>query len=74
MKFSRQLAVSSLAVIVLAACSSDPNTRREAKDDFNYLDAPPLESWTLPEDATPQFYPNYEIPKGDYSGGIGRGG
>ncbi|MFC5078406.1 Outer membrane protein assembly factor BamC precursor [Vibrio thalassae] len=72
MKFSRQLAVSSLAVMVLAACSSDPKTRREAKDDFNYLDAPPLKSWTLPEDATPQFYPNYDIPKGDYSGGIGR--
>ncbi|MGF1749750.1 MULTISPECIES: outer membrane protein assembly factor BamC [Vibrio] len=72
MKFSRQLAVSSLAVIVLAACSSDPNTRREAKDDFNYLEAPELRSWQLAEDATPQFYPNYEIPEGDFKGGIGR--
>ncbi|MGV2989020.1 outer membrane protein assembly factor BamC [Vibrio sp. E150_011] len=72
MKFSRQLTVSSLAVMVLAACSSDPNTRREAKDDFNYLDAPALQSWQLAEGATPQFYPNYEIPKGDYKGGVGR--
>lgn len=72
MKFSRQLAVSSLAVIVLAACSSDPKTRREAKDDFNYLDAPELKAWKLPEDATPQYYPNYEIPNGDFKGGIGR--
>ncbi|MCL9776068.1 outer membrane protein assembly factor BamC [Vibrio methylphosphonaticus] len=72
MKFSRQLAVSSLAVIVLAACSSDPNTRREAKDDFNYLETPELRTWQLAEDATPQFYPNYEIPEGDFKGGIGR--
>ncbi|MGF1773498.1 outer membrane protein assembly factor BamC [Vibrio wakamikoensis] len=72
MKFSRQLAVSTLAVIVLAACSSDPKNRREAKDDFNYLESPDLRSWTLPEGATPQFYPNYEIPQGDFSGGIGR--
>ncbi|MCJ2377757.1 outer membrane protein assembly factor BamC [Vibrio sp. ZSDZ34] len=72
MKLSRQLAVTSLAVIVLAACSSDPSTRREAKDDFNYLDAPELREWKLPEGAIPQFYPNYEIPKGDFKGGIGR--
>jgi outer membrane protein assembly factor BamC len=72
MKLSRQLAVTSLAVIVLAACSSDPSTRREAKDDFNYLDSPELREWTLPEGAIPQFYPNYEIPKGDFKGGIGR--
>ncbi|CAH0524997.1 outer membrane protein assembly factor BamC [Vibrio hippocampi] len=72
MKFSRQLAVSSLAVIVLAACSSDPRTRREAKDDFNYLEAPALESWSMPDGATPQYYPNYQIPKGDYQGEVGR--
>lgn len=72
MKFSRQLAVTSLAVIVLAACSSDPRTRREAKDDFNYLQAPALESWNIPEGATPQFYPNYQIPQGAYQGKIGR--
>ncbi len=72
MKLSRQLAVTSLAVIVLAACSSDPSTRREAKDDFNYLDSPELREWTLPEGAIPQFYPNYDIPQGDFKGGIGR--
>lgn len=61
MKFSRQLVLSSLAVFVLSACSGSATQRRQAKDDFAYLETPPLEQWQLPEGATPQFYPNYNI-------------
>ncbi|EPN4992813.1 outer membrane protein assembly factor BamC [Vibrio vulnificus] len=72
MKFSRQLVLSSLAVFVLSACSGSATQRRQAKDDFAYLETPPLEPWQLPEGATPQFYPNYNIPQGEFAGGIGK--
>ncbi|HFQ5258725.1 TPA: outer membrane protein assembly factor BamC [Vibrio vulnificus] len=72
MKFSRQLVLSSLAVFVLSACSGSATQRRQAKDDFAYLETPPLEQWQLPEGATPQFYPNYNIPQGKFAGGIGK--
>ncbi|HFQ5175401.1 TPA: outer membrane protein assembly factor BamC [Vibrio vulnificus] len=72
MKFSRQLVLSSLAVFVLSACSGSATQRRQAKDDFAYLETPQLEQWQLPEGATPQFYPNYNIPQGEFAGGIGK--
>ncbi|EOB4962266.1 outer membrane protein assembly factor BamC [Vibrio vulnificus] len=72
MKFSRQLVLSSLAVFVLSACSGSATQRRQAKDDFAYLETPPLEQWQLPEGATPQFYPNYNIPQGEFTGGTGK--
>jgi outer membrane protein assembly factor BamC len=72
MKFSCQLVAGSLAVLVLSACSSNPQELRQAKDDFAYLDTAPMQSWTIPEGAEPQFYPNYDIPQGNYSGAIGR--
>lgn len=71
MKFTHQLVISSLAVFVLSACSGGASQRRQAKDDFDYLETPALKEWQLPQGATPQFYPNYEIPSGDFSGGIG---
>ncbi|EGA71081.1 lipoprotein [Vibrio sinaloensis DSM 21326] len=71
MKLSHQLVLSSLAVFVLTACSGNSTQRRQAKDDFEYLDTPALEEWKIPEGAQPQFYTNYKIPQGDYQGGIG---
>lgn len=71
MKFSHQLVASSLAVLVLSACSGSPQELRQAKDDFDYLNTPSMQSWTVPEGATPQFYPNYEIPAGDFQGAVG---
>ncbi|MDE1241041.1 outer membrane protein assembly factor BamC [Vibrio aestuarianus] len=71
MKFTHQLVISSLAVFVLSACSGGASQRRQAKDDFEYLETPALKEWQLPQGATPQFYPNYEIPNGDFSGGVG---
>lgn len=72
MKFSHQLVTGSLAVLVLSACSSNPQELRQAKDDFTYLDTAAMQSWTIPEGAEPQFYPNYDIPQGDYQGAIGQ--
>lgn len=72
MKFSHQLVLSSLAVFVLSACSGGANQRRQAKDDFAYLNTPGLKELNLPQDAEPQFYPNYRIPQGEFAGGIGR--
>ncbi|MFH4679013.1 outer membrane protein assembly factor BamC [Vibrio diabolicus] len=72
MKLSSQLVLSSLAVFVLTACSGGANQRRQAKDDFEYLNSPNLGEWNVPQGAQPQFYPNYEIPQGNYAGGVGK--
>lgn len=71
MKFSRQLVFGSLAVLVLSACSSSSTQRRQAKDDFDYLETTEFKPWVLPQGATPQFYPNYDIPQDKYQGGVG---
>lgn len=72
MKLSHQLVVSSLAVFVLSACSGSAAERRQAKDDFDYLTTQPLKKWTLAEGAKPQFYSDYQIPQGDFKGGVGK--
>ncbi|PFG55623.1 Beta-barrel assembly machine subunit BamC [Vibrio sp. ES.051] len=72
MKLSSQLVLSSLAVFVLTACSGGANQRRQAKDDFEYLNSQNLGEWNVPQGAQPQFYPNYDIPQGDYVGGVGK--
>lgn len=71
MKFSHQLVISSLAVLVLSACAGDPEQRRQAKDDFAYLDTSLDQEWVTLPDAQPQFYPQYNIPQGDYKGKLG---
>lgn len=72
MKLSHQLVVSSLAVFVLSACSGSATQRRQAKDDFEYLNTTPMQEWKLAEGATPQFYTNYKIPQGEFTGGVGK--
>ncbi len=71
MKFTRQLVISSLAVLVLSACSNSTQ-RRQAKDDFTYLETKDFSEWQLPAGATPEFYPDYDIPKGNFHGGVGK--
>ncbi len=71
MKLSHQLVVSSLAVFVLSACSGSATQRRQAKDDFEYLNTPELKEWNQAEGAVPQFYTNYNIPQGEFAGGVG---
>ncbi|AUI86705.1 outer membrane protein assembly factor BamC [Vibrio azureus] len=72
MKLSSQLVLSSLAVFVLTACSGGANQRRQAKDDFEYLNTPALKEWKLATGAQPHFYPNYRIPQGSFTGGTGQ--
>ena len=72
MKLSHQLVVSTLAVLVLSACSSSPAQRRQAKNDFDYLNTTPLKDLQLLEDAEPEFYKTYQIPSGQYAGGQGK--
>ncbi|WP_105902507.1 outer membrane protein assembly factor BamC [Vibrio gangliei] len=71
MKFSHQLVISSLAVFVLSACAGDPEERRQAKDDFAYLDTSLDQQWKNLPDAQPQFYPQYNIPQGEFAGKLG---
>lgn len=72
MKFSHQLVTSSLAVLVLSACSASPEQRRQANDNFDYLDTQSFESWTMPAGAKEERYPNFDIPQGPFDGDIGR--
>lgn len=72
MKFSHQLVVGSLAVLVLSACSNNPAQRRQAKNDFAYLNTKPLTPWVLPEGINSELYPNFTIPEGEFPGEIGR--
>ncbi|WP_260259048.1 outer membrane protein assembly factor BamC [Vibrio intestinalis] len=71
MKLSSQLVVSSLAVFVLSACSGNASQRRQAQDDFEYLNTPTFSEWQSIEGAEPQFYTNYQVPQGDFRGGVG---
>ncbi|MBA5762023.1 outer membrane protein assembly factor BamC [Vibrio sp. 404] len=72
MKLSPQLVVSSLAVFVLSACSGSADQRRQADNDFDYLTTAPLEEWHSLEGSEPRVYNNYVIPKGDFTGGVGK--
>ncbi|WP_194438695.1 outer membrane protein assembly factor BamC [Vibrio fluminensis] len=71
MKLSSQLVVSSLAVFVLSACSGGADQRRQADNDFDYLNTPSLENWTPLVGSETRFYTNYQIPQGDFKGGVG---
>ncbi|NOH98452.1 outer membrane protein assembly factor BamC [Vibrio sp. 99-70-13A1] len=71
MKYSHQLVIGSLAVFVLTACSGSATQRRQAKDDFEYLETPEFTQWQVPEGAEPFFYPNFDIPQGEFTGGVG---
>lgn len=72
MKFVNQLVLSSLAVAILSGCAGSAAERRQAKDDFKYLDAKPLDVLVSPQDQQLEEYPNYQIPEGEYIGGTGR--
>ncbi|MGB2079564.1 MAG: outer membrane protein assembly factor BamC, partial [Vibrio sp.] len=73
MKFSRQLVMGSLAVLVLSACSSNPSSRRQAEDSFDYTSAQLTQGWEVLPTARRQYYRQYQIPQGEYQGEIGEG-
>ncbi len=71
MKFSCQLVSSTLAVFVLSACSNNAVERKQAEDNYAYLDATALHAWNYPQNAKPETYSEYEIPDGRYYGDFG---
>ncbi|GAJ73768.1 LOW QUALITY PROTEIN: outer membrane protein NlpB [Vibrio sp. JCM 18904] len=70
MKLSSQLVLSSLAVFVLTACSGGANQRRQAKDDFEYLNSPKF-GVECPTGCTASVLPLRD-PSGNYAGGVGK--
>lgn len=71
MKFSRQLAIGSLTILALSACSSDPTSRRQAKDEFGYTNATLTQGWEVLPTARRQYYRQFQIPEGEFGGAIG---
>lgn len=71
MKRSHQLMIGSLAALVLSACSSDPSSRRQAEDKFEYANSQLTQGWEIPSTASRQYYRQYQIPQGDFQGAIG---
>jgi outer membrane protein assembly factor BamC len=72
MKFVNQLVTTSLAVAMLSGCSGSAQERRQANDDFNYLDVEPKSVIVSSDDQELETYPNYEIPAKEYRGGLGK--
>ncbi|MGF1688268.1 outer membrane protein assembly factor BamC [Photobacterium japonica] len=71
MNYKYKLVAAAVAVVTLAGCSDGAERRRQANQDFNYLETTPLETWTLPAGATPSQGTEYAIPARDYSGAVG---
>lgn len=64
--------LSLVAVMMLAACSN-AESRRQASDDFNYLQTPELSTWTPLPDQNTEFSKKYDIPQGEFNGALGEG-
>lgn len=71
MKYTSRLALAAFMVTNLAACSSGSEARRQANQDFNYLETPTLTSWTLPAGAVPFSTASYAIPDQAVTGNVG---
>ncbi|KXF81237.1 outer membrane protein assembly factor BamC [Enterovibrio coralii] len=62
--------LSAVMVATLAACSG-AETRRQASDDFEYLNAPAPTEWKTLPDQQPEFTGAYAIPQGNFDGPVG---
>ncbi|MCD9516321.1 outer membrane protein assembly factor BamC [Photobacterium carnosum] len=71
MNYKYRLALAAVVVTTITACSGGTDSRRQAAQDFNYLNTPSLESWTLPAGAQPFSNTNYAIPQRVYKGEVG---
>ena len=70
MKKDTQFAITVLSAVILTACSSSPEERRQANHGFAYMETEPLSDWKKPAEAKPEFYNFYEIPKGKFLGEV----
>ncbi|MGF1702791.1 outer membrane protein assembly factor BamC [Photobacterium makurazakiensis] len=71
MNYKYKLVVTAVAVAILAGCSDGADRRRQANQDFEYLNTKPLEEWTLPAGAQPSQVSDYTIPASNVQGGLG---
>ncbi|KJF85601.1 outer membrane protein assembly factor BamC [Photobacterium phosphoreum] len=71
MNYKYRLALAAVVATSITACSSGADSRRQAAQDFNYLNTPSLESWTLPAGAQPFSNTDYTIPQRVYQGEVG---
>ncbi|MGF1727242.1 outer membrane protein assembly factor BamC [Photobacterium nomapromontoriensis] len=71
MNYKYKLVAVAVAVVTLAGCADGAERRRQANQDFNYLETQPLESWTLPSGAQAFQTGDYAIPTQDFHGAIG---
>ncbi|OOE96023.1 MULTISPECIES: outer membrane protein assembly factor BamC [unclassified Salinivibrio] len=67
-----KLGLCAIMVTGLVACSGGAEQRRQAKDDFSYLQTTPLSQWQTLPDQAPYFSTNYQIPEQDFKGEIGK--
>lgn len=72
MKNQYRLAITAVMVATLAGCSGGAERRRQANQDFNYLETKPLQSWNVPAGAQPSQVDDYRIPAQRYPGELGR--
>ncbi len=70
MKVNTRFIAGSLMIALLSACTSGAAERRQANPDFDYVDTQPLKKWQQPADSKVEFNGQYNIPKGNYIGGI----
>ncbi len=67
-----KLGLCAIMVTGLVACSGGAEQRRQAKDDFSYLQTTPLSQWQTLPDQAPYFSTNYQIPEQDFQGEVGK--
>ncbi|MCG2836783.1 outer membrane protein assembly factor BamC [Photobacterium sp. WH77] len=72
MNVNYRLAVTAVMVAALAGCSGSAERRRQANQDFNYLETAPLSSWNSPSGSAATLSNEYAIPSKEYPGAIGR--
>ncbi|WP_299021776.1 outer membrane protein assembly factor BamC [uncultured Photobacterium sp.] len=66
-----RLVVTAVMVATLAGCSGGAERRRQANQDFNYLETKPLGSWNLPSGAQASQVNDYVIPAENFPGELG---
>ncbi|UXI01902.1 outer membrane protein assembly factor BamC [Photobacterium sp. TY1-4] len=72
MKNQYRLAITAVMVATLAGCSGGAEQRRQANQDFNYLNTKPLQSWNVPAGAQLSQVDDYRIPVQTFPGALGR--
>ncbi|KDM91217.1 outer membrane protein assembly factor BamC [Photobacterium galatheae] len=72
MNVNYRLAVTAVMVATLAGCSGGAERRRQANQDFNYLETAPLSSWNSPSGGAATVSGEYSIPAAEYAGVIGK--